>query len=128
MNIDTKTSISVFITFVSFILLIVIICMISKPETFVGSFDSYVSGVNENLKINQPQAFEEELLSSPCKPYSGCLYPMPNPINIKTGKRDSEIPKGVKAVTCKKAWRDCSAYSDCVEGTCKPKSGIYKGF
>lgn len=80
--------------------------------------------VNTNVKLNQPLAFENELLTTPCKPWVGCLYPMPNPINIKTGKRDPEHDKNI----CKEAWRDCPAYADCVNGKCKPKDGIYNGF
>ena len=87
-----------------------------------------MTNVNEKTSISklkdQPLAFKEEWLASPCKPWVGCLYPMPNPIDIQTGERQSE--PDVK--TCELSWRDCSAYSDCVDGQCKPKPGIYSGF
>jgi hypothetical protein len=94
-------------------------------ETFDNIF---TSRVGENIKLNQPQAFEEEYLSSPCKPYVGCLYPMPNPINIRTGLRNKEIRSGYEVRTCSKAWRDCPSFADCVDGKCKAKKNIYKGF
>lgn len=117
---------------------IVMVSIRNGPEAFMGKIpesslqpvatNPYLVGANQNPKIDQPQAFEHQLLSSGCLPYVGCLWPMPNPVNIKTGLRDSEIPKGMEARTCSKAWRDCPAFANCVDGMCKPKPNIYKGF
>lgn len=102
--------------------------------------DPYLVGAKQNPQIDQPQAFEHQLLSSGCLPYVGCLYPMPNPINIKTGRRDndilpedsevtrSQVPQGTEVRTCSKAWRDCNLFTDCVDGKCVPKKDVYKGF
>jgi len=115
-----------------------IIMVIVRKEGFLGRIpeskfqpvatDPYLVGAKQNPQIDQPQAFEHQLLSSGCLPHVGCLYPMPNPINIKTGRRDDEIPEGVKVRTCSKAWRDCPSFADCVDGECKPQRDIYKGF
>lgn len=117
-----------------------------KTDNFVGRIpeskfqpvatDPYLVGAKQNpakeplqLKTSsQPLAFEHQLLSSGCLPHVGCLYPMPNPINIKTGRRDDEIPQGTEVRTCSKAWRDCPAFADCVDGECKPQRDVYKGF
>lgn len=118
--------------------LIMVIVRTTAPEGFLGRIpesifqptatDPYIVGAKQNPQIDQPQAFEHQLLSSGCLPYVGCLYPMHNPINIKTGRRDDEIPKGLEVKTCSKAWRDCPTFADCVDGNCKPKPDIYKGF
>ena len=91
-------------------------------ENFLDKID--FAGARENPQIDQPLAFRDQLMASPCKPWVGCLYPMPNPVNIQTGEREPE--PDVK--TCEKAWRDCPAYANCVNGQCKPKADNYNGF
>lgn len=117
---------------------IIMVSVRTSPESFVGKLpeskfqpvatDPYLVGAKQNPQIDQPQAFEHELLSSGCLPHVGCLYPMPNPINIKTGRRDDEIPQGVQVRTCSKAWRDCPAFANCEDGECKPQPNLYRGF
>lgn len=73
----------------------------------------------------QPMEFKNQYLNIPspgsfgCKPYSGCFYPT-NPMNLINSSS-----KSVDDIWCEKAWRDCNAYQDCVEGKCVPKKGLY---
>jgi len=69
----------------------------------------------------QPLKFTKQYLSVPgnCYPFMGCFFPssLSNPVSVRTGKR-----KKVKnQIWCKKSWRDCNAYQDCVNGKCVPK-------
>jgi len=69
-----------------------------------------------------PLIYKKQLLSSPCLPYLGCLYPIPNPVNIATGKRYGLTKHDKILGNCSEAWKDCPAFADCNEdGQCVPK-------
>jgi hypothetical protein len=80
-----------------------------------------------NKESFAPMVYKKNIMSVPgnCKPYMGCYYPssLSNPVSLDTATRMSEFGEDdVNKNYCKKSWRDCNAYQDCVDGQCRFKS------
>ena len=77
----------------------------------------------------QPLVFTKNYKIGPanCTPYSGSHFPSSdsNPIDLNTGHRRG-LSKEYKDSfrKCEKAWRDCSAYQDCINGRCENKDHL----
>jgi hypothetical protein len=117
---------AVLVTFI--IVIYLAVAFFDKQEVNDYFQDIFTSKVSVNAKpmvTGAPEVFTKNLKTTPgnCYPYAGCFYPseFSNPENLNTGKRD---PVSNDEIWCEKAWRDCSAYQDCIGGKCVHKESI----